>query len=204
MGICNQLVCFVVVVLKIMCVLFKGEVKMKKNLLISAMLAALLAACSSTAVKDKPAAPVEDGSQSSSLSDSGANTNGMGGEGYDMSALKDPNNILSKRSVYFDFDKDEVKAEYRPLVEAHAKFIQANPKAKVMIQGNADSRGSREYNLALGQRRSVAVKKVMNVVGAQDAQIETVSYGEEKATQTCKDDGCWSRDRRADIVYQGE
>lgn len=179
---------------------------MKRNLLMSAVLAALLAACSSTAVKDKPAAPVEDSGKSaasSSAADS-ASTSGASQNGYDMSALKDPNNILSKRSVYFDFDKDEVKAEFRPLVEAHAKFLQANPKAKVMIQGNADSRGSREYNLALGQRRSVAVKKAMNVVGAQDKQIETVSYGEEKATQTCKDDGCWSHDRRADIVYEGE
>ena len=179
---------------------------MKKSLLVSAVLAALLAACSSTAVKDKPAAPVEDSGKSaasSSAADS-ASTSGASQNGYDMSALKDPNNILSKRSVYFDFDKDEVKAEFRPLVEAHAKFLQANPKAKVMIQGNADSRGSREYNLALGQRRSVAVKKAMNVVGAQDKQIETVSYGEEKATQTCKDDGCWSHDRRADIVYEGE
>ncbi len=180
---------------------------MKKSLLVSAVLAALLAACSSTAVKDKPAAPVEDASKASQAApaaDDGASTNGASQNGYDMSALKDPKNILSKRSVYFDFDKDEVKAEFRPLVEAHAKFLQANPKAKVMIQGNADSRGSREYNLALGQRRSVAVKKAMNVVGAQDKQIETVSYGEEKATQTCKDDGCWSHDRRADIVYEGE
>ena len=181
---------------------------MKKNLLMSAVLAALLAACSSTAVKDKPAAPapVEDASKASQAAPAAdaASTSGASENGYDMSALKDPNNILSKRSVYFDFDKDEVKAEFRPLVEAHAKFLQANPKAKVMIQGNADSRGSREYNLALGQRRSVAVKKAMNVVGAQDKQIETVSYGEEKATQTCKDDGCWSHDRRADIVYEGE
>ena len=179
---------------------------MKKSLLVSAVLAALLAACSSTAVKDKPAAPVEDANKASQAAPAAdaASTSGASENGYDMSALKDPNNILSKRSVYFDFDKDEVKAEFRPLVEAHAKFLQANPKAKVMIQGNADSRGSREYNLALGQRRSVAVKKTMNVVGAQDAQIETVSYGEEKATQTCKDDGCWSHDRRADIVYEGE
>ena len=182
---------------------------MKKSLLVSAVLAALLAACSSTAVKDKPAAPVEDANKASQASQAApaadaASTSGASENGYDMSALKDPNNILSKRSVYFDFDKDEVKAEFRPLVEAHAKFLQANPKAKVMIQGNADSRGSREYNLALGQRRSVAVKKAMNVVGAQDKQIETVSYGEEKSTQTCKDDGCWSHDRRADIVYEGE
>lgn len=181
---------------------------MKKNLLMSAVLAALLAACSSTAVKDKPAAPVEDSGKSSatssSASDSAASTASAAQDSVGVNPLKDPNNILSKRSVYFDFDKDEVKAEFRPLVEAHAKYLQANSNAKVMIQGNADSRGSREYNLALGQRRSVAVKKAMNVVGAQDKQIETVSYGEEKATQTCKDDGCWSHDRRADIVYEGE
>jgi len=183
---------------------------MKKSLLASAVLAALLAACSSTAVKDKPAAPVEDSSKSSAqtapapAADDGASTGTASQDSVGVNPLKDPNNILSKRSVYFDFDKDEVKAEYRPLVDAHAKYLQANPNAKVMIQGNADSRGSREYNLALGQRRSVAVKKAMNVVGAQDKQIETVSYGEEKATQTCKDDGCWSHDRRADIVYEGE
>lgn len=180
---------------------------MKKSLLASAVLAALLAACSSTAVKDKPAAPVEDSSKSSAssaASDNGASTASATQDSVGVNPLKDPNNILSKRSIYFDFDKDEVKAEFRPLVDAHAKYLQANPNAKVMIQGNADSRGSREYNLALGQRRSVAVKKAMNVVGAQDKQIETVSYGEEKATQTCKDDGCWSHDRRADIVYEGE
>ena len=179
---------------------------MKKSLLASAVLAAFLAACSSTAVKDKPAAPVEDSSKSAATSSAadGASTAAASQDSVGVNPLKDPNNILSKRSIYFDFDKDEVKAEYRPLVDAHAKYLQANPNAKVMIQGNADSRGSREYNLALGQRRSVAVKKAMNVVGAQDKQIETVSYGEEKATQTCKDDGCWSKDRRADIVYEGE
>ncbi len=179
---------------------------MNKSLLASAVLAAFLAACSSTAVKDKPAAPVEDSSKSAATSSAadGASTAAASQDSVGVNPLKDPNNILSKRSIYFDFDKDEVKAEYRPLVDAHAKYLQANPNAKVMIQGNADSRGSREYNLALGQRRSVAVKKAMNVVGAQDKQIETVSYGEEKATQTCKDDGCWSHDRRADIVYEGE
>jgi peptidoglycan-associated lipoprotein len=183
---------------------------MKKSLLVSAVLAALLAACSSTAVKDKPAAPVEDAAKAKAsqvapaAAEDNATTGSASQDSVGVNPLKDPNNILSKRSVYFDFDKDEVKAEYRPLVEAHAKYLQANPNAKLMIQGNADSRGSREYNLALGQRRSVAVKKAMNVVGAQDKQIETVSYGEEKASQTCKDDACWSKDRRADIVYEGE
>jgi peptidoglycan-associated lipoprotein len=186
--------------------------KMKKSLLATVVLASLLAACSNNAVKNQPAAPVEDASkpvksapqQSSSANDNGASTASATQDSVGANPLKDPNNILSKRSVFFDFDKDEVKPEYRALVEAHGKYLVANPNAKLSIQGNADSRGSREYNLALGQRRSVAVKKAMNLAGAQDKQIETVSYGEEKATQTCKDDDCWSKDRRADIVYDGE
>ena len=106
--------------------------------------------------------------------------------------------------MFFDFDKDAVKAEYRPLVEAHAKYLVANPNATVAVQGNTDDRGSREYNLALGQRRAVAVKKVMNVYGANDKQIETVSYGEEKPRCSDANEACWAQNRRADIVYSGE
>src|SRR5205085_10351992 len=83
-----------------------------------------------------------------------------------FAALKDPNNILSKRSVYFDFDKFDVKPEYRSLVEAHAKFLRENPSAKMLIQGNADERGSREYNVGLGQRRSDNLKKMLTLLGA--------------------------------------
>jgi peptidoglycan-associated lipoprotein len=182
---------------------------MKKSLLISVLLAAALAACSNNAVKNKPAAPVVDSSTSSQAQPSAAakddsvSTAGTNQNVAEGNPLKDPNNILSKRSVYFDFDKDEVKAEYRPLVEAHAKYLVANPNAKVIFQGNADNRGSREYNLSLGQRRSVAVKKAANVLGAQDKQIETVSYGEEKA-KDCKDETCYQQDRRVDIVYENE
>ncbi len=182
---------------------------MKKSLLISVLLAAALAACSNNAVKNKPAAPVVDSSSSSqaqpsaAAKDDSASTAGTNQNVAEGNPLKDPNNILSKRSVYFDFDKDEVKAEYRPLVEAHAKYLVANPNAKVIFQGNADNRGSREYNLSLGQRRSVAVKKAANVLGAQDKQIETVSYGEEKA-KDCKDETCYQQDRRVDIVYENE
>ncbi len=129
--------------------------------------------------------------------DDGANTDASG------NPLKDPNNILSKRHVYFAFDSDAVSAEFRPLVEAHAKYLLANKEAKVILQGNTDERGTREYNLALGQRRSVAVKKSLNALGVQDGQIETVSYGEEK-TQGCADETCFAKDRRTDIVYEGE
>lgn len=183
---------------------------MKKSLLMSVLLAAALAACSNNAVKDKPAAPVVDSSSSTKSQSAsaakesdGASTASATQTDVAANPLKDPNNILSKRSIYFDFDKDQVKAEYRPLVEAHAKYLVANPNAKVIFQGNADNRGSREYNLSLGQRRSVAVKKAVNVLGAQDKQIETVSYGEEKA-KDCKDETCYQQDRRVDIVYENE
>ena len=179
---------------------------MNKSLLMSVLLASVLAACSSNAVKNKPAAPVVDSAQSSQAAadaEAARLAEEKAAADADLAALKDPNNILSKRSVYFDFDKDEVKPEYRALVDAHAKFLLAHPKSKVAIQGNADNRGSREYNLSLGQRRSVAVKKVMNLDGVQEAQIETVSYGEEKAN-ACKDESCFQQDRRADIVYDHE
>src|SRR5438046_7332551 len=96
------------------------------------------------------------------------------------SPLKDPNNILSKRSIYYDFDKFDIKDEFRPLVEAHAKYLRENPGAKMLIHGNADERGSREYNLGLGQRRSDSVKRALAILGAKEHQIESVSRGGEE------------------------
>jgi peptidoglycan-associated lipoprotein len=120
------------------------------------------------------------------------------------SALKDPANILSKRSIFFDYDKYDVKDEYRGVIEAHAKYLRENPGAKMLIQGNADERGSREYNVALGQKRSDNVKKMLILLGARDAQLESVSLGEEKPM--CADHGedCWSKNRRGDMLYSGE
>jgi peptidoglycan-associated lipoprotein len=183
---------------------------MNKNLVMSVLLASLLAACSSKPVKEEPKAAVEDKSpvatQSAPKAESApaATTAPVAQSSTAVNPLTDPNNILSKRNVYFDFDKDEVKAQYRPLVEAHAKYLVANPNAHVALQGNADERGSREYNLALGQRRAAAVKKVLNVYGANDKQIETVSYGEEKPKATGHDEAAYAENRRVDIVYAGE
>lgn len=134
----------------------------------------------------------------------GSNT--MMTEDKTISPLKDNNNILSKRIIYFDFDSDAIKAEFRPLIEAHAKYLLANKTVKITLQGNTDAHGTREYNLALGQRRSVAVKKALNLLGVVDTQIETVSFGEEKANNNCKekDDACFAANRHADIVYDGE
>ena len=117
-------------------------------------------------------------------------------------ALKDPSSILSKRQVFFDYDKFEVKDEYRPLIEAHAKYLRENPNAKMLIQGNADERGSREYNVALGQRRAESVTKMMVLMGARADQIEAVSWGEEKPRASGHDDSAWSENRRADFAQR--
>lgn len=122
----------------------------------------------------------------------------------EVSPLRDPGNILSKRNVYFDFDQYEVKPGYRSLVEAHAKYLLAHPQVRITLQGNADDRGSQEYNLALGQNRAVAVKKLMNVFGVPDRQVETISFGEEKPRATGHDEGSWAENRRTDIVYPGD
>ena len=109
-----------------------------------------------------------------------------------------------KRSVYFDFDSNAVKDEYRGLVQAHSRYMGDKRDTRIRIEGNCDERGSREYNLALGQRRAESVKKVMTVLGVGDGRIETVSYGEEKPVATGHDETAWAQNRRADIKYAGE
>jgi peptidoglycan-associated lipoprotein len=120
------------------------------------------------------------------------------------SALKDPSSILSKRQIFFDYDKFDVKDEYRGLIEAHAKYLRENPQAKMLIQGNADERGSREYNVALGQKRSDNVKKMLMLLGAREAQLESVSLGEEKPACADHSEDCWAKNRRGDLLYGGE
>ena len=118
--------------------------------------------------------------------------------------LTDPKNILSKRSVLFDYNSFVIKNEYRALVESHAKFLVAHPKMKMLIQGNTDERGSREYNLALGQKRADAVKKALSLLGVSEAQLESVSLGEEKPSCGDASEACWSANRRGDMLYSGE
>ena len=115
--------------------------------------------------------------------------------------LNDPSNILYKRSVYFDFDRYDIKSDYTAVVEAHGKYVGADKNRKLMIQGNTDERGGAEYNLALGQKRAEAVRKAMVIQGAADAQLEAVSYGKEKPKASGHDEAAWAENRRADIVY---
>jgi peptidoglycan-associated lipoprotein len=170
---------------------------------------ALLGACSTVKLNDK-AAPVEDRNTSGSASTpapapapsaakSGGDTSATRSAAVDP--LNDPSNILYKRSVYFDYDQYTMKEEYRALVEAHGKFLAANPDRKVTIQGNTDERGGSEYNLALGQKRAEAVRRAMVLAGARDSQLEAVSFGKEKPKSTGSDEAAWAENRRADIAY---
>lgn len=118
--------------------------------------------------------------------------------------LKEAESLLSKRSIYYEYDRYDIREEYVPIVEAHAKLLMAHADLKIAVQGNCDDRGSREYNLALGQRRADSVKRAMVLLGVNERQIETVSFGAEKPIAFGQDEESWAKNRRSDIVYPKE
>jgi peptidoglycan-associated lipoprotein len=182
--------------------------------LLSALAAAALIAGCSTAPEDPSqtsGAPVIDPTTGKPAAKPGA-TQAQKIPGVDLTAKADPKGAdprvksgpLARRSIYYDYDQFDIKDEYRALVEAHAKYLRDNPGAKMLIQGNTDERGSREYNVGLGQRRSDGVKKMLMLLGARDNQIESVSLGEEKPQSDGHEESAWSKNRRSDILYGGE
>jgi peptidoglycan-associated lipoprotein len=173
-----------------------------RNLSTFAVVAAsvlLFSACSSTKLDEKP--PVEDRSGNAAMAapvDTRA-VNPVNAGSTDP--LNDPQGVLAKRSVYFDYDSYIVKDEFKSVLEAHARYLNANKSRKIIIQGNTDDRGGREYNLALGQKRSEAVRQAMSLMGVSDSQLEAVSLGKEKPKATGTDQASFAENRRADIVY---
>jgi peptidoglycan-associated lipoprotein len=117
---------------------------------------------------------------------------------------KNPASPLVKRRILFDYDSAAIRDEYRSLLESHAKYLLKEKAAKVILQGHADERGSREYNLALGQRRAESVYKALSLLGVPDAQLEAVSFGEEKPVAEGHDEEAWMQNRRTEILYEGE
>jgi peptidoglycan-associated lipoprotein len=109
--------------------------------------------------------------------------------------------LLAERKVYFDFDRSEIRPEFRDLIAAHANYLAANPDVSVTIEGHCDERGTREYNMALGERRADAVRRLLTLQGASKSQISTVSYGEEQPAVEGHDESAWKWNRRAVIVY---
>ena len=176
------------------------------------LLALMLSACGTTS--DKPAAVESRTAQPAAPTAApAAATTGAAGAGVSGRTLpgpaatdprKDPASPLFKRSVYFDFDKFDVKDEYRSMLEAHAAYLKANQNARVVLQGNTDERGSREYNLALGQKRAEAVRRVLGVMGVSDPQMEAVSFAEEKLRNAGASEEAHAENRRADVVYGDE
>jgi peptidoglycan-associated lipoprotein len=173
-----------------------------------AIITAMLAACQAAPTAEQSPADVEDakknaaGAQSGKVGDNSVATVDLTGKNQGRGLLTDPNSILSKRSIYYDYDKFDVKDDYKALVEAHAKYLRDNPKMKMLIQGNTDERGSREYNIGLGERRAQSVRRALMLQGANASQITTVSYGEERPAATGSDEEAWRLNRRVEIVYR--
>jgi peptidoglycan-associated lipoprotein len=160
--------------------------------------AALLSACSSpvklndTPVVDRTTPPANAAADSRDVRpvDTGS-----------VDPLNDPQGVLAKRSVYFDYDSYVVREDGKPVVSNHSGYLNKNKARKILIQGNTDERGGTEYNLALGQKRAEAVRKSMASLGVAESQIEAVSLGEEKPKATGSNEAAWTENRRADIVY---
>lgn len=161
---------------------------------------ALLTACSSTPLaSNEPAAPAATTVAAVSTEQPSAKS---AAATEAVPAYLDPNSPISKqRSVYFDFDVFTIKPQYNSLLEQHAAYLKAHPELQVRLEGNADERGGREYNLALGQKRSESVKRALTTLGAGAGQQEAVSFGEEKPKATGHDEAAWAENRRVDIVY---
>jgi peptidoglycan-associated lipoprotein len=169
--------------------------------------ALLVAACSSVPLDEQKSAPIEDksGGATAAASTSGAQTSTVktvDATGQQTKGDDPTQGLLAKRSIYFEFDQFTLQEQYQPIVEAHAKYLGANRARRIVVEGNTDERGSREYNLALGQKRAEAVKRSLLLLGVTEVQVETVSFGEEKPKAQGSTEEAWAENRRADIVYK--
>jgi peptidoglycan-associated lipoprotein len=174
----------------------------------AALFIAILAACSGAPVTEQDPASVEDRSAKPVQKDP-VSTGPIAKVDVTSTNItgQDPavkTGVLAQRSIFYDLDQYDIKDQYKPLVEAHARYLRDNPGRKMLVQGNTDERGSREYNIALGQKRSEGVKRMLLLLGAREEQVESVSLGEEKPRAEGHDEQAWSQNRRSDILYQGE
>jgi peptidoglycan-associated lipoprotein len=168
-------------------------------------LVALLAACRTTPTPPPAPAATATTQPAAPAPTAAANTGRAAAPAASASPIPahlDPRNpIAAERSVFFDYDHFSVKRDYFTLIERHGRYLAANPSLRIKIEGNADDRGSAEYNLALGQKRAHAVLAALRIQGARDAQMEATSWGEERPRNTADDETAWAENRRADVVY---
>jgi peptidoglycan-associated lipoprotein len=172
---------------------------MRKILIILMVAAALSSAgCKTNKPKSGPSSQTEVGNAADS---SGADAANAGSVGSDEDVAGPQGGLLAKRIIYFDFDSSDIKGEGNDVVAAHAKYLASHAGTRVRLEGNTDARGSREYNIGLGERRAQAVRRALLLQGATESQLATVSYGAERPAVAGNDEAAWSKNRRVEIVY---
>ncbi len=172
---------------------------MRKTLVLIMVLAASMAV-TGCAKKTKP----DPNAGANTSQNSGADASGVGSASASEEGAEAPGpmeGLLAKRTIYFDFDSSEIRGEGTDIVAAHAKYLAGNTGMKVRLEGHTDERGSREYNIGLGERRSQAVRRALLLQGAGEVQLSTVSYGEERPAAAGSDEAAWTKNRRVEIVY---
>src|SRR3954462_7640494 len=178
-----------------------GAEVMRKSLV---WLAVVLAACLAVSGcgSKKPKADANAGANTSQSSDAGSSGVGQANANDEGADAPGPlEGLLAKRTIYFDFDSSEIRGEGTDIVAAHAKYLAKNGGMKIRLEGHTDERGSREYNIGLGERRAQAGRRALLLQGAAEGQISTVSYGEERPAAAGSDDAAWAKNRRVEIVY---
>jgi peptidoglycan-associated lipoprotein len=170
--------------------------QMKVVLLLLTLL--VLTACNKKVKEEAAVDPNAGSGQQTQPADQGT---GISEPGAFSAADLDSNSCLMQRIIYFDFDQDLLRPEYQAVVACHTKYLRDRPGAKMSLEGHADERGTREYNLGLGERRSNAVASAFSGSGADAGRINPVSYGEERPLCLDSDESCWSKNRRVEIVY---
>ncbi|KMM74332.1 MULTISPECIES: peptidoglycan-associated lipoprotein Pal [Xanthomonas] len=170
--------------------------KTTRVLLVSLLSVAALAGCAKK-VKEQP--QTDTTGTTGTTAPTGPSTSGLYGPG-DL----ETDSCLRQRVVYFDLDKDAVKPEFQAIMACHAKYLRDRPSSRITLQGNTDERGSREYNMGLGERRANAVSSALQANGGSAAQLTVVSYGEERPVCTESNESCWSQNRRVEIVYTAQ
>ncbi len=174
---------------------------MRRILIVMLMACLGVVACSSKPAKTAPPSQgSEVGAGSEASGAGGANAANAGQNGEDEAAGPQAG-LLAKRVIYFDFDSSEIKGEGTDIVGAHAKYLANNPTARLRLEGHTDDRGSREYNIGLGERRAQSVRRALLLQGATETQISTVSYGAERPAVAGHDEAAWAKNRRVEIVY---
>lgn len=172
---------------------------------VAVLAAVMVVACSEQGANVKPSSTppaASSGPATSQEGESGAQTAPVGGEaGTQGDELNNPESPLHQRVVYFDFDKSDIKDEYKSLLKAHAQYLADHPDIHVTLEGNTDERGTREYNMALGERRAKAVYQYLTLSGVSPSQLKTISYGEERPAALGHDESAWSKNRRVELDY---